>query len=68
MLLMTAELIIQGAQLRTQLPGHDVAAPQSVAIAGGRILAVGAPDEISETFRGSATRVDDASGRTLTPG
>lgn len=68
MSLMTAELIIQGAQLRSQLPGQDVAAPQSVAISAGRILAVGAPDEISETFRGSATRVDDASGRTLTPG
>ena len=68
MSLMTAELIIEGAQLRTQLPGHDVAAPQSVAIAGGRILAVGAPDEIADAFRGTATRIDDASGRTLTPG
>lgn len=68
MSLLTAELIIQGAQLRAQLSTPDAESPQSVAIANGRILAVGSPDEINETFRGPKTRVDDASGRTLTPG
>ncbi|KKI20589.1 amidohydrolase [Leucobacter sp. Ag1] len=51
------------------LPGDlDGGAPRSIAIAGGRILGVGAADAVREAFRGSGTRIDDAAGRTITPG
>ncbi|GAA1779191.1 amidohydrolase [Leucobacter iarius] len=65
----TADIIIEGARVRTMLPGDfDGGAPRSIAIAGGRILGVGAADAVREAFRGSGTRIDDAAGRTVTPG
>lgn len=65
----TADIIIEGARVRTMLPGDlDGGAPRSIAIAGGRILGVGAADAVREAFRGSGTRIDDAAGRTITPG
>ena len=65
----TADIIIEGARVRTMLPGEpDGGAPRSIAIAGGRILGIGAADDVREAFRGTATRIDDAAGRTVTPG
>lgn len=42
--------------------------PRSIAIAGGRVLAVGEADEIAAAFRGANTQMDDATGSTITPG
>ncbi len=65
----TADIIIEGARVRTMLPGDlDGGAPRSIAIAGGRIVGVGAADAVREAFRGAGTRIDDAAGRTITPG
>lgn len=63
----TADIIVEGARVRTLAPG-DPAARGSIAIAGGRVLGVGEPAEIAEAFRGPRTRVDDARGSTVTPG
>lgn len=65
---MRAETIIEGAIVRSQLPGDVVEAPRSIAIAEGRILAVGEAEDIAEAFRGAGTRIDDARGTTVTPG
>ncbi len=64
----SAELIISGARVHTMVAGDATPAPRSIAIADGRILAVGEAQEITEAFRGSNTQVDDASGATITPG
>lgn len=67
----SADVIIEGARLRTMLPGTEGdtdARIGSVAIADGRILGVGDSAEISEAFRGASTRIDDARGQTVTPG
>lgn len=42
--------------------------PRSIAIAGGRVLAVGEADAIAAAFRGESTQIDDATGSTVTPG
>ena len=63
-----ADIIIEGATLRTQVPGDDNVSPRSIAIAGGRIVGVGQGVEIREAFRGRGTRVEDAAGQTITPG
>lgn len=69
---MSAELIITGARVHTMDigPSGDAAAdaPRSIAIADGRVLAIGESDTIAEAFRGSGTRIDDYSGATVTPG
>ena len=64
----TADIIIEGARVRTMLPGEPDGSVRSIAIAGGRILGIGAADDVREAFRGTATRIDDAAGRTVTPG
>lgn len=64
----TADIIIEGARVRTMLPGEPDGAVRSIAIADGRILGVGDADAVRDAFRGAATRVDDAAGRTVTPG
>lgn len=60
-----ADLIVTNARVLTM----DEAAPraEAVAVAGGRILAVGTAREI-EAHRGPATEVIDAGGATLLPG
>ena len=66
-----ADVIIEGARVRTMVPGDggDFGAEvASIAIADGRILGVGDPAQIAEAFRGATTRVDDARGQTVTPG
>lgn len=62
---MTADLIITNAAVLTM----DAARPraEAVAIAGGRILAVGGRDEVA-ALAGPGTRTIDAGGRTLLPG
>lgn len=64
----TADLIIAGARVHTQVEGDTQGEPRSIAIAGGRVLAVGEAGEIAADFRGAKTQVDDASGSTVTPG
>lgn len=64
----TADLIITGARVHSMVAGDGSDAPRAIAVAGGRILALGKPGEIDEAFRGARTRVDDASGSTITPG
>jgi predicted amidohydrolase YtcJ len=62
---MLAELVITGAKVLTM----DAAQPraEAVAIAGGRIVAVGSASDVL-ALRGPATQVIDAGGRTLLPG
>jgi predicted amidohydrolase YtcJ len=62
---MSAEMIITNAKVLTM----DEARPraEAVALAGGRIVAVGSRAEV-EALAGPSTRVVDAGGRTLLPG
>ncbi|WP_415232994.1 amidohydrolase family protein, partial [Pseudophaeobacter arcticus] len=62
---MHAELIIKGASVVTMNPDQPRA--QAVAVAEGKILAVGSDADIVEMI-GPATRVVDAKGATLSPG
>ena len=62
---MFAEMIVTGAKVLTM----DAAQPraEAVALAGGKIVAVGSVAEVL-ALRGPATRVIEAAGRTLLPG
>ena len=62
---MAAEMIITGAKVLTM----EVTAPraEAVALAGGRIVAVGTDADVT-ALAGPDTRVIDAGGRTLLPG
>ena len=62
---MTVEMIITGARVLTMDEGRPRA--EAVALAGGRIVAVGSDAEVL-ALRGPATRVIEAGGRTLLPG
>ncbi len=59
------DLILKNGQVLTMDPGQPRA--EAVAIAGGRILAVGANDEVAALGNG-ATRVVDLGGSTVVPG
>jgi predicted amidohydrolase YtcJ len=61
----SAEMIITNGRVLSMNPDQPEA--EAVAIAAGRILAVGSESEIS-TYRTSATHVIDAGGATVTPG
>jgi predicted amidohydrolase YtcJ len=61
----TAELIVCNGRLVTFDPNRPSA--EALAIAGGRILAVGGDRDVLE-LRGPATRVVDAGGGTVLPG
>ncbi|WP_446428678.1 amidohydrolase [Leucobacter sp. 1207-22] len=63
-----AEIIIEGATVRSQVPGDDDPRTRSIAIADGRILGVGEAAAIRDAFAGAGTRIDDAAGQTVTPG
>lgn len=60
-----AEMIITNAKVLTMDEAQFRA--EAVAVAGGRILAVGSRAEV-EALAGPATRIVDAGGRTLLPG
>lgn len=60
-----AELVFRGGAVWTGEPGGAQAS--AVAVSGGRIVAVGADDDV-ETFIGRDTRVVELAGRTLMPG
>ncbi len=62
---MQAKMIIINARVLTMDPALPRA--EAVALAAGRILAVGAQDEV-EALAGPGCRVIDAGGRTLLPG
>ena len=62
---MTADLIITNGRVLTMDEANPAA--EAVAIAKGRILAVGSRAEV-EALRGRATQVFDARGRTVMPG
>ncbi|MTH34357.1 amidohydrolase family protein [Paracoccus limosus] len=61
----TADLILTNARVLTMDPENPRA--EAVALAGARILAVGAAAEVA-ALAGPATRIIDAGGRTLLPG
>lgn len=61
----TADLILTNARVLTMDPDHPRA--EAVALAGERILAVGAAAEIAR-LAGPGTKIIDAGGRTLLPG
>ena len=64
-----ADVIIEGALVRSLLPEDELGIrPASIAIADGRILGVGEKSEIDEAFKSASTRIDDATGQTITPG
>src|SRR5258708_27179141 len=60
-----AELILYNGPIHTIDPLHPVA--EAVAVAGGRIIAVGLLEEIEATTHANTRRIDLA-GRTLIPG
>ncbi len=62
---MQAEMIVTGAKVLTMDPDRPRA--EAVALAGGRILAVGSAAEVA-ALAGPGTRVIEAGGRTLLPG
>lgn len=62
---MQAEMIVRGAKVLTMDAGRPRA--EAVAVAGGRIVAVGSDAEIM-ALAGPATRVIEAGGRSLLPG
>lgn len=62
---MTADMIFVGARVLTMAQGQPRA--EAVAVAGGRILAVGGDAEVL-ALRGPQTVVVEAGGRTLLPG
>lgn len=62
---MTPDLIVTNARVLTMDGAHPRA--EAVALAGGRIAAVGPRHEV-EALAGAQTRVIDARGRTLLPG
>jgi predicted amidohydrolase YtcJ len=62
---MEADLIVCGARVLTMDAGRPRA--EAVAVAGGRIVAVGS-DAAVLTLKGPGTRVIEAGGRTLLPG
>ena len=62
---MTPTLILTNARIQTMDPARPRA--EAIALAGGRILALGARPEI-EALAGSATEVIDCHGTTLLPG
>src|SRR5436309_2980593 len=61
----TADLIVTGARVWTVDKTRPTA--DALAIAGDRIVAVGSAQEVDK-WRGPATRVIDAHGRTVLPG
>jgi predicted amidohydrolase YtcJ len=61
----TADLIITNGRVIT-MNAHQPQA-DAIAVAGGRILAVGSYDDVA-AFRGPDTKLIDAQGKTVTPG
>lgn len=64
----SADIILEGAKVRSLVSGDDGSDPRSIAIADGRVIGVGDRAQIAEAFAGSNTRTDDLSGATVTPG
>ncbi len=62
---MQAELIVRGAKVQTMDAGRPQA--EAVAVAGGRIVAVGSDSDVM-AFAGPDTRIIEAGGRSLLPG
>ena len=60
-----ADLILKNGRVITMAPASPRA--EMVAVAGGRIIAVGTADD-AESLTGPGTRVIDLAGRTLMPG
>ena len=60
-----ADRIIRGGQIVTVNPAQPAA--EAVAIAGGRIVAVGSEADVMK-HKGAATEVTDLAGKTLVPG
>jgi predicted amidohydrolase YtcJ len=61
----TADLILQDGVVWTGVPGAGFA--EAVAVADGRIMAVGSTDEV-QAFRSASTEVMELDGRMVTPG
>lgn len=62
---MTPDMILTNARIQTMDPAHPRG--EAIALAGGRILAVGSRSEI-EALAGTATETVDCKGGTLLPG
>ena len=61
----SAEMIVTNGRILSMDPEQPHA--EAIAIAGGRVLAIGSADEIAG-YRTAATRVIDAGGMSVTPG
>ncbi|MEB4614792.1 amidohydrolase [Leucobacter sp. M11] len=64
----TADVIISGGRVLTMDDSPRQDGPRSIAIAGGRILAVGEADAVLAAHLGPNTELHDAAGQTVTPG
>ena len=62
-----ADLILTGGQILTQAETTFPSPPSAVAVAGGKILAVGSDARVLET-KGPQTKVVDLNGATVIPG
>ncbi len=62
----TADQIVTNGVIYTMDP--EIPRAEAMAIAGGRIVAVGTADEIAARFGGSETMVEDLGGRAVLPG
>ncbi|QIM19455.1 amidohydrolase [Leucobacter coleopterorum] len=64
----SADIILEGARVRSLVSGDNCVDARSVAISAGRVLGVGDRAEVAQAFAASHTRFEDLSGTTLTPG
>lgn len=64
----SADIILEGARVRSLVPHDNCLDVRSIAIAGGRVLGMGDRADVMSSFAGPRTRVDNVSGTTITPG
>ena len=64
----SADIIVEGARVRSLVPGDERTDPRSIAVSAGRVIGVGERTEIADAFAGPTTRIDDLAGATVTPG
>lgn len=64
----SADIIVEGARVRSMAPADGRDDVRSIAVADGRVIGVGDRSEIAAAFGGAATRMEDLAGTVVTPG